>query len=84
MNVDEPVGVERGDPAVVRGELVGLARRPRSSSSLDAGVVGRGQQRLEIPDDVVGGEVGRGHGAGSYSLGSTLPLRSWCITRSVR
>ena len=62
---DEPVGVELGDRAVRLRELVGF-RLGGVEQLFEAGVVGRGQQRLEIPDDLVGGEVGRGHETGTY------------------
>ena len=65
MNVDEPVGVEVRDLAVNPRELVGL--RVGRVEQLGRCRRRRGrEQRVEIPDDVGGGEVGRSHAAGSY------------------
>ena len=58
--LDQSVGVERVDPPAKTGELVG--RRVGAREQLvEAGISRRGEQRVEIPDDVVGSEIGRGH-----------------------
>ncbi len=66
--VDEAVGVELRDAAVKRGELIRFGIGG-GDELLDARVAGRRQQRLEIPDDVVGGEIGGGHIASLFISG---------------
>ncbi len=54
-------GVETGDLAPLRGELVG-AGVGRVEQLVDARIAGIGQQSAEIPDDIGGGQVGIGVG----------------------
>ena len=63
--LDDPVRVECADAAVVTGEVVGLVVGG-CEQLVETRVGGRGEQRAQIPHDVVGGNISRGHGEGSY------------------
>ena len=67
----EPVGVELARPGRAYLASSSALASAASSSCVEPGVAGRGQQRREIPDDVGGGQVGVGRGHEP-----TLPSRS--------
>ena len=63
-----------------RGELIGFGVGG-GDELLDTRVAGLRQQRLEIPDDVVGGQIGGGHIASLFiRVSDATAPRARCIT----